>query len=147
MDKWFKDILPDKDPYHNRGRHQMRKKGGPEDLSACGNSNAYITFQIFDRNHISSCTYVGSVLQLCKVSFKSNELFRRSCAYKVHAPPFREIISWIISPFKFWTATIFLHAHLQTLIDGYLRLSSLLADENNTSINSFYIHYSEQIHA
>jgi hypothetical protein len=28
MDKWFKDILPDKDPYHNRGRDQMRKKGG-----------------------------------------------------------------------------------------------------------------------
>jgi hypothetical protein len=26
----FKDILPDKDPYHNRGRDQMRKKGGPE---------------------------------------------------------------------------------------------------------------------
>jgi hypothetical protein len=30
MDKWFKDILSDKDPYHNRGRDQMRKKGGPE---------------------------------------------------------------------------------------------------------------------
>ena len=28
MDKWFKDILPDKDPYHNRGRDQMRKNGG-----------------------------------------------------------------------------------------------------------------------
>ena len=28
-------------------------------------------------------------------------------------PPFRESISWIISPFKFLTATIFLHAHLQ----------------------------------
>ena len=28
--KWFKVILPDKDPYHNRGRDQMRKKGGPE---------------------------------------------------------------------------------------------------------------------
>jgi hypothetical protein len=27
MDKWFKDILPDKDPYHNRGRDQMRKRG------------------------------------------------------------------------------------------------------------------------
>jgi hypothetical protein len=41
---------------------------------------------------------------------------RRSCAYKVHAPPpFRESISWIISPFKFWTATIFLHAHLQVV--------------------------------
>ena len=26
MDKWLKDILPDKDPYHNRGRDQMRKK-------------------------------------------------------------------------------------------------------------------------
>ena len=30
MDKWFKDILPDKDPYHNRGRDQMRKKGSLE---------------------------------------------------------------------------------------------------------------------
>jgi hypothetical protein len=30
MNKWLKDILPDKDPYHNRGRDQMRKKGGPE---------------------------------------------------------------------------------------------------------------------
>ena len=28
MDKWLKDILPDKDPYHNRGRDQMRKKKG-----------------------------------------------------------------------------------------------------------------------
>ena len=36
--------------------------------------------------------------------------------YKVHAPPpFRESISWMISPFKFWTATIFLHAHLQVV--------------------------------
>jgi hypothetical protein len=41
--------------------------------------------------------------------------FSRSCAYKVNAPPFRESISWIISPFKFWTATIFLHAHLQVV--------------------------------
>ena len=30
-------------------------------------------------------------------------------------PPFRASISWIISPFKFWTATIFLHAHLQVV--------------------------------
>jgi hypothetical protein len=31
-----------------------------------------------------------------------------------YIPPhlFHESISWIISPFKFWTATIFLHAHL-----------------------------------
>ena len=30
-------------------------------------------------------------------------------------PPFRESISWIISSFKFWTATVFLHAHLQVV--------------------------------
>ena len=35
MDKWLKDILPDKDPYHNRGRDQMRKKGGPEFECLC----------------------------------------------------------------------------------------------------------------
>jgi hypothetical protein len=28
MDKWFKDILPDKDPCHNRGRDQNEEKGG-----------------------------------------------------------------------------------------------------------------------
>jgi hypothetical protein len=32
-----------------------------------------------------------------------------------YTPPFRESISWIISPFKFWTATIFFHAHLQVV--------------------------------
>jgi hypothetical protein len=30
-------------------------------------------------------------------------------------PPFHESISWIISPFKFWIATIFLHTHLQVV--------------------------------
>jgi hypothetical protein len=39
-----------------------------------------------DSNHIPSCTSAGSVLQLCKVSFKSNEPFRRSCAYKPISP-------------------------------------------------------------
>jgi hypothetical protein len=37
MDKWLKDKLPDKDPYHNRGRDQMMKKrGGVRNSSACG---------------------------------------------------------------------------------------------------------------
>jgi hypothetical protein len=44
-------------------------------------NNPTLLNQIFDRNHIPSCTSAGSVLQLCKVSFKSNEPFRRSCAY------------------------------------------------------------------
>jgi hypothetical protein len=30
-------------------------------------------------------------------------------------PPFREGISWIISPFKFWTAIIFFHENLQVV--------------------------------
>jgi hypothetical protein len=34
MVKWLKDILPDNDPYHNRGRVQMRKKG-VRNSSAC----------------------------------------------------------------------------------------------------------------
>jgi hypothetical protein len=73
-------------------------------------------FQILDSNHIPSCTSAGSVLQLCKVSQKSIKTLRRSCVYKVHAlPPFRESTSWIISPFKFWTATIFRHSHLQVV--------------------------------
>ena len=36
-------------------------------------------------------------------------------------PPFRESISWIISPFKFWTATIFLHAHLQVVYYKFVK--------------------------
>jgi hypothetical protein len=56
-----------------------------------------------------------TVLQLCKVSQKSNKPFRRSCAYNVHNAHFCESISWIISPFKSWTATIFLHAYLQVV--------------------------------
>ena len=44
----------------------------------------HLPFQILDSDHISSCTSAGSVLQLCKVSQKSNKPFRRSCAYKVH---------------------------------------------------------------
>ena len=35
--------------------------------------------------------------------------------YMSPPPPFRESTSWIISPFKIWTATIFLHAHLQVV--------------------------------
>jgi hypothetical protein len=54
-------------------------------------------------------------LHLCKVSQNSNKPFRRSCTYKVHNPPFRESISWIISSSKFQTATVFLHAHLQVV--------------------------------
>ena len=53
----------------------------------------YLPFPILDSSHIPSCTSAGSVLQLCKVSQKSNKPFRRSCAYKVHDPPFRESIS------------------------------------------------------
>jgi hypothetical protein len=65
-----------------------------------------------DSNHIPSCTSAGNVLQLCKVSQNSNKPFR-SCACKVHDLTFRQSISWIISPSKLKTSTVFLHAHLR----------------------------------
>ena len=67
-----------------------------------------------DSNHIPSCTSAGNVLQLCKVLQNSNKPFR-SCAYKVHDLTFRQSISWIISPCKFKTSTVFLHADLQVV--------------------------------
>ena len=77
------------------------------------NSYAYITFQIFDRNHIPSCTSAGSVLQLWKVSFKSNEPLCLQAHLSIQNV--FQSISLIISPSKFWIATIFLHAHLQVM--------------------------------
>jgi hypothetical protein len=61
----------------------------------------YLPFQMLDSDHISSCTFADIVLQLCKISQQSKKPFSRSCAYKVHNPPFRESISWISSPSKF----------------------------------------------
>ena len=52
MEKWFKDILPDKDPYHNRGRDQMRKKG-VRNSSAC---DQYSTRNISNQVHVHSRT-------------------------------------------------------------------------------------------
>jgi hypothetical protein len=56
----------------------------------------YYDFQTLEYRYISKCL-VGVALT------------------KYMPPPFRESISWIISLFKFWTATIFLHAHLQVV--------------------------------
>jgi hypothetical protein len=64
MDKWFKDILPDKDPYHNRGRDQMRKRG-VRNSSACGvtpgcnsiSAKTVSIFKIFDVRHGSLIKY------------------------------------------------------------------------------------------
>jgi hypothetical protein len=56
MDKWFKDILPDKDPYHNRGRDQMRGKGGPDFKCLCKN----IALPLKDlkiSDHIKRCNF------------------------------------------------------------------------------------------
>jgi hypothetical protein len=69
-------------------------------------------------------TFVVHYLQMCMKAYGCCPKFKRGDnstytftkkAYKVHNPPFRESISWIISPFKFWKATIFLHAHLQVV--------------------------------
>ena len=52
MDKWFKDILPDKDPYHNRGRDQMRKKG-VRNSSACDKTDCHDITEILLRVALS----------------------------------------------------------------------------------------------
>ena len=70
----------------------------------------FCTATIFLHAHLQVVHY-----NCVNVSQNSNKPFRMSCAYKVHDPPFRESISWIISPSKFQTATIFLHAHLQVV--------------------------------
>jgi hypothetical protein len=48
MDKWLKDILPDKDPYHNRGRDQMRKMGGPEFECLCKEQHTLVEIMHID---------------------------------------------------------------------------------------------------
>jgi hypothetical protein len=45
---------------------------------------------------------------------------------------FRESISWIISPFKFWTATIFLHAHLQVVFYNCVKFHKTPIRDNAT---------------
>ena len=59
MDKWFKDILPDKDPYHNRGRDQMRKKG-VRNSSACGITgySVWTIYTDFEYAEFSSKMYI-----------------------------------------------------------------------------------------
>jgi hypothetical protein len=54
-----------------------------------------LKYVIFYRNHIPSCTSAGRVLQLCKVSFKSNEPLRRCCAYKSISPPPKRLIGFL----------------------------------------------------
>jgi hypothetical protein len=55
MDKWFKDILPDKDPYHNRGRDQMRKNGEsglqvPDSFKIIASPDAITNGHNYERN-------------------------------------------------------------------------------------------------
>jgi hypothetical protein len=75
----------------------------------------YLPFQILDSKHIPSCTSAGSVLQLCKFHKTPISRLGGVAFTRYTTPRFHESISWIISPFKFWTATIFLHAHLQVV--------------------------------
>jgi hypothetical protein len=84
-------------------------------------------------------TFVVHYLQMCMKEYGCCPKFkRRDNCVKFHKnsisslvgvaltrymppPPFRESISWIISPFKFWTATIFLHAHLQVVYYKFVK--------------------------
>ena len=81
MDKWFKDILPDKDPYHNLGRDEMRKKGGPEFECLCSllAANVHIDLntllfgsQIYniDTNRHVFITVQTYIKETCRFSFR-----------------------------------------------------------------------------
>jgi hypothetical protein len=81
MDKWFNDILPDKDPYHNRGRDQMRKKGVRNSSACVFNKHNYqekktlvkrifflLAWNLFNSNFsvlISSCNFDVANNSLC----------------------------------------------------------------------------------
>ena len=69
MDKWFKDILPDKDPYHNRGRDQMRKKGGgPEFECLCYES---VPFNGWEQIKISLSEYFKFLFAYLVITYYS----------------------------------------------------------------------------
>jgi hypothetical protein len=71
MDKRFKDILPDKDLYHNRGRDQTRKKrGGVRKSSACG-SNAMDNKTVFPEYMVPT----WSLAFFCKVVLSVNIVY------------------------------------------------------------------------
>jgi hypothetical protein len=76
MDKWLKDILPDKDPYHNRGRDQMRKKGG---------SGIRVPVD---------CGLKGSLICMCGIiviSYHSENHFRTiTISYRCHFVPYAD---------------------------------------------------------
>jgi hypothetical protein len=89
-----------------------------------GNSS-YAAYWIFMKRY----TFVVHYLQMCMKEYCCCLKFRKgdNSTYTftkrggrvpckpMPPPPFHESISWIISTFKFWTATIFLHAHLQVV--------------------------------
>jgi hypothetical protein len=63
-----------------------------------------------------------SFMHICRLMYYNCVKFHKNSisslvgvALTMYIPPFHESVSWIISPFKFWTATIFLHAHLQVV--------------------------------
>jgi hypothetical protein len=85
----------------------LSQKGGGEAIYLVSATPTKLLIELLWNFTLPSCTSAGCVLQLSKVSYISNKQFSRSCTYKVHTLlPFRESISWIISPSKFWTATI-----------------------------------------
>jgi hypothetical protein len=70
MDKWFKDILPDKDPYHNRGRDQMRKKRGGSGIRVpvvkfIMTVNMYMTCDKTNRGHDHLILWMDRLKKIC----------------------------------------------------------------------------------
>jgi hypothetical protein len=76
MDKWFKYILQDIDPYHNRVRDQMRKKGGPNNFLVILWNLFHWSFMIawqYMRLLFLDCTSFYHYLFFCRQNWQSRE--------------------------------------------------------------------------
>ena len=71
--------------------------------------------KLLDNNHIPSCISAGSVLQMGGVAVTTCTMYNLFLS-------FCESASWIISPSKFWTATIYIHAHLLVVYYNIVKL-------------------------
>ena len=92
-------------------------------ISIFSHLNEWVSEWVSEKQFLTETIFLHAHLQVVYyncVKFHENPI---SCLggdalirYKCTCPPyFCESTSWIISPSKFWTVTIFLHAHLQVV--------------------------------
>ena len=97
-------------PRTSRGRHKYMTPPFRESISWIISPSKFLTATVFLHAHLQVVYYKCVKFHKNPTSGLGGVVLTRYTT-----PPFRESISWIISPFKFWRATIFFHAHLQVV--------------------------------